>query len=154
MDFNIKRTSPMRHCKNTSFTMHMAFLLISAVLLNACVSSKSQQVAPSNSSIYFDFDSFVVQDKYKPLIEAHSHYLLAHKNSHVQIQGNTDELGDAVFNVSLGQKLAESVHALFIQNGVPEAQIETISFGESRPILKASNESAWALNRRVDIVYK
>jgi peptidoglycan-associated lipoprotein len=133
---------------------NVGLMILSAIFLVACHSLNTQHSALSNASIYFDSDSYIVQDKYKALIEAHSRYLMAHKESHIQIQGNTDERGDSTFNMSVGQKLAESVHALFTLNGVTEAQIETISFGEARPKSKGNDESALAENRRVDIVYK
>ena len=44
----------------------------------------------SKRSIYFDFDSFVVKDEFKPLVEAHARYLQQNANARMTIQGNTD----------------------------------------------------------------
>jgi peptidoglycan-associated lipoprotein len=37
--------------------------------------------------------------------------------------------------------------------GVADAQITTVSYGEERPAVTGHTEAAWSKNRRVDIVY-
>ena len=63
----------------------------------------------SKRSIYFDFDSFVVEDEYKPMVEAHAKYLAAQPDARVTLQGNTDERGSREYNIALGQKRADAV---------------------------------------------
>ena len=104
-------------------------------------------------SIYFVYDGFAVRDEFKPLIEAHSRYLLNHKAREIMIEGNTDERGSHEYNMALGQKRAESVRMLFTLYGVPDTQIQTTSAGEERPNAEGHNEESWAENRRVDIIY-
>ena len=107
----------------------------------------------SKRSVYFDFDSFVVKDEYKPLIEAHARYLQGNRGAHVTIQGNTDERGSREYNIALGQKRADAVKRMMTLLGAQDAQIETTSFGEERPKNPGHDESAWAENRRDDILY-
>ena len=107
----------------------------------------------SKRSVYFDFDSFVVKDEYKPLVEAHARYLQAHPNARMTIQGNTDERGSREYNIALGQKRADAVKRMMTLLGAQDRQIETTSFGEERPKNPGHDESAWAENRRDDIVY-
>ena len=104
-------------------------------------------------SIYFVYDGYAVRDEFKPLIEAHSRYLLNHQAREIMIEGNTDERGSHEYNMALGQKRAESVRMMFTLYGVPDAQIQTTSAGEERPKAEGKNEAAWAENRRVDIIY-
>jgi len=104
-------------------------------------------------SVYFDFDSYVVKDEFKPVIEAHSQYLIKNADRKVVIQGNTDERGGSEYNLALGQKRAEAVRLLLNRLGVPDAQIEAVSFGKEKPKATGSNEAAWAENRRADIAY-
>jgi peptidoglycan-associated lipoprotein len=104
-------------------------------------------------SVYFDFDSYVVKDEFKPVIEAHSQYLIKNANRKIVIQGNTDERGGSEYNLALGQKRAEAVRLLLNRLGVPDAQIEAVSFGKEKPKATGSNEAAWAENRRADIAY-
>ena len=107
----------------------------------------------SKRSVYFDFDSFVVKDEFKPLVEAHARYLQQNANARMTIQGNTDERGSREYNIALGQKRADAVKRMMLLLGARDNQIETVSFGEERPKNSGHDESAWAENRRDDIVY-
>lgn len=105
-------------------------------------------------SVYFDFDSYVVKDEFKPLVEAHAKYLVANKGRKILIQGNTDERGGREYNLALGQKRAEAVRKAMALLSVPEAQVEAVSLGEEKPKAMGSDEASWAENRRADIVYQ
>lgn len=104
-------------------------------------------------SIYFDFDSFVIKDEFRSVLEAHAAYLLANPSRRIVIQGNTDERGSREYNIALGQKRAEAVRRALSTLGVPEAQAEPVSFGEERPKATGTDEASLAENRRADIVY-
>src|SRR4029078_6851762 len=86
----------------------------------------------SKRSVYFDFDSFVVKDEYRPLVEAHARYLQQNRNARMTIQGNTDERGSRAYNIALVQKRADSVKRMMTLLGAGEAQIETVSFGKEK----------------------
>lgn len=107
----------------------------------------------SKRSIYFDYDSFIVKDEYRGMIEAHAGYLNTRRNARVIVQGNADERGSREYNLALGQKRAESVRKTFAVLGVSDEQIEAISFGEEKPRSVGTSEQDYAENRRVDIVY-
>jgi peptidoglycan-associated lipoprotein len=108
----------------------------------------------ANRSIYFDYDSYVVRDDGKPVVENHSAYLTKNKQRKVLIQGNTDERGGTEYNLALGQKRAEAVRRSMAALGVTDGQMEAVSLGEEKPKATGSNEAAWAENRRADIVYQ
>jgi peptidoglycan-associated lipoprotein len=108
----------------------------------------------SKRSVYYDYDSFVVKDEFRPLIEAHGRYLRDNKAAHIVVQGNTDERGGREYNLALGNKRAESVKRALSVLGVQEQQVETVSFGKEKPRAMGSDEAAWAENRRSDIVYQ
>jgi peptidoglycan-associated lipoprotein len=104
-------------------------------------------------SVYFDYDSYIVKDEYKSVVDAHSQYLVKNKTRKIVIQGNTDERGGREYNLALGQKRAEAVRKSMSLLGVSEQQMEAVSFGKEKPKAPGSNEEAWAENRRADIVY-
>jgi peptidoglycan-associated lipoprotein len=104
-------------------------------------------------SIYFDLDSYVVKDEFKPVIEAHAKYLISRKDRKIIIQGNTDERGGSEYNLALGQKRSEAVRRALQLLGVSDTQMEAISLGKEKPKATGSGEEAWAENRRADIVY-
>ena len=108
----------------------------------------------SRRSVFYDYDSFVVKDEFKPIIESHGRYLRDNKAAQIVVQGNTDERGSREYNLALGHKRAESVKRMLSIMGVQEAQVETVSFGKEKPKNPGSGEAAWAENRRSDIVYQ
>ena len=105
-------------------------------------------------SVYFDYDSYVVKDEFTPVVAAHGQYLTSHKARKVIIQGNTADRGGREYNLALGQKRAEAVRKSLSLLGVPDSQMEAISFGKEKPKATGSDEAAWAENRRADIVYQ
>lgn len=105
-------------------------------------------------SVFFDYDSNAVKDEFRPLVQAHSKYLVENGNNRIALEGNTDERGSREYNLALGQRRAEAVKKIMTVLGVPEARIETVSFGEEKPKSNGHDESAWSQNRRADIVYK
>lgn len=104
-------------------------------------------------SIYFDLDSFVVRDEFKPVLDAHARYLAANPSRKIVIQGNTDERGGREYNLALGQKRAEAVRRALSLLGVKESQMEAVSFGKEKPRASGSDEAAWTENRRADLAY-
>ena len=107
----------------------------------------------SKRSVFFDFDSFVVRDEFRPLVEAHARYLQQNRAARVTVQGNTDERGSREYNIALGQRRADAVKRMMTLTGAQDAQIETVSFGKEKPRDAGHDEAAWAQNRRGDIAY-
>jgi peptidoglycan-associated lipoprotein len=108
----------------------------------------------SKRNIYFDFDSDAVKTEFRPLLEAHAKYLLAHNSAKVILQGNTDERGTREYNLSLGQRRSVAVKKSLNLLGVQDAQIETVSFGEEKAAEGCADEACAKQNRRVDVVYE
>ena len=104
-------------------------------------------------SIYFDVDSYVVKDEFNAVIDAHGKYLVSRPDRKVLIQGNTDERGGSEYNLALGQKRADAVRRALALKGVPDSQMEAVSFGKEKPKALGSTEEAWKENRRADIAY-
>ncbi|MDX1915906.1 MAG: peptidoglycan-associated lipoprotein Pal [Methylophilus sp.] len=107
----------------------------------------------SKRNIYFDYDSDAVKAEFRPLVEAHAKYLVAHKDAKVVLQGNTDERGTREYNVSLGQRRSVAVKKALNLLGVQDTQIETVSYGEEKAAQNCADENCFQQNRRVDIVY-
>lgn len=108
----------------------------------------------SKRSVYFDFDSSAVKGEYRPVVEAHAQYLKQNTARKAQIQGNTDARGSREYNLALGQRRSESVKQAMRVLGVPEAQLEAVSFGKEKPAAQGSDEAAMAQNRRAEVSYR
>lgn len=101
--------------------------------------------------VYFDYDSFVIKDEFRPVIEGQAKALSGNRSKKLTIEGHTDERGGSEYNLALGQKRAESVAKALKLLGVTDAQIEAVSFGKERPAAQGHDEAAWAKNRRAEL---
>jgi peptidoglycan-associated lipoprotein len=104
--------------------------------------------------IYFDYDSFVIKPESQSVVEAHARFMRANPRRQVAIEGHTDERGGREYNLALGQKRSEAVRRALSLLGVPDAQVEAVSFGKEKPAMPGSDEASWAQNRRAEIVYR
>jgi peptidoglycan-associated lipoprotein len=107
----------------------------------------------SKRSVYFDYDKFEVKPEYKDLVAAHAKFLADNRQFKMLIQGNTDDRGSREYNLALGQKRAEAVKRMLVLLGAREEQVESVSLGEEKPKNEGQDESAWAENRRGDMLY-
>jgi peptidoglycan-associated lipoprotein len=107
----------------------------------------------SKKVVYFDYDSSTINDEDRAIIQAHANYLSQHPDTKVTLEGNTDERGTREYNIGLGDRRANAVKQMMLLMGVSAQQISTVSYGEERPAALGHDESAWHLNRRVEIVY-
>ncbi|MDX1507829.1 MAG: peptidoglycan-associated lipoprotein Pal [Woeseiaceae bacterium] len=103
--------------------------------------------------IYFEFDSSEIQPQYVDAIQGHARKLSNDSLYEIRLEGHTDERGSREYNIGLGERRAQAVRRMLLLQGAGADQISTVSFGEERPAASGSNESAWAQNRRVEIVY-
>jgi peptidoglycan-associated lipoprotein len=103
--------------------------------------------------IYFDFDKSEIKPEYNDLITAHARNLTGHPNLRIKLEGNTDDRGTREYNIGLGERRAQAVRRALMLQGVAENQITTVSYGAERPAAEGDDESAWAQNRRVEMVY-
>ena len=101
--------------------------------------------------VYFDYDSYVVKDEFKPVIEVNAKALSTDRKRKVAVEGHTDDRGSSEYNLALGQRRAESVVKSLTLLGADSNQLEPVSFGKERPAVQGSDESAYAKNRRAEL---
>ena len=101
--------------------------------------------------VYFDYDSYVLKDQYRALIEGYARVLSGTKTRKIVIEGHTDERGGREYNLALGQRRAEAVAKSLVLLGASDSQIEAVSFGKERPVDDGHDEAAWAKNRRAEL---
>jgi peptidoglycan-associated lipoprotein len=91
--------------------------------------------AAVGSVFYFDFDSYNLRPD---AIDA-----LQGNERTVRLEGHTDERGTREYNMALGERRANAVRDFMVANGIASYRIETVSYGEERPVAYGSGESAW-----------
>lgn len=114
-----------------------------------------QAIAPAVSKVvYFEYDSIVIKPEFQIIIETHARFIKQDKARKVALEGHTDERGGREYNIALGQKRAEAVKNALSLLGVPEAQLEAVSFGKEKPAVSGTDEGAMSKNRRAEINYR
>ena len=104
------------------------------------------------NTVHFAFDSSVVTSADKSKVAGVADYLKANTQAAVRVEGNCDERGTEEYNRSLGERRALAVREQLVGLGIEASRIDTISYGEDKPVETGHNEAAWKQNRRADFV--
>lgn len=121
------------------------------------LSKSGQDVAgPAGAAriVYFDYDSFVIKPEFQGVIDTHARFLKANPSRKIAIEGHTDERGGREYNLALGQKRSEAVRRALGLLGIPDSQVDPVSFGKEKPADPGTDEAAYAKNRRAEIAYR
>jgi peptidoglycan-associated lipoprotein len=102
--------------------------------------------------IHFDFDMSEIRPDAEQVLRQKVEILRASPNVQIRIEGHCDERGSNEYNDALGNRRAQAVVDFFTNFGLDPSRFTTVSFGEDRPLVRASNEEAWAQNRRAEFV--
>lgn len=103
-----------------------------------------------NPVLYFEFDKSTLTAETRRDLDGCARALRASPRN-IRLEGHADERGTREYNIALGERRAKSVADYLISSGVSASRIETISYGEERPAVSGSNNSAWQKNRRVEL---
>ncbi len=107
------------------------------------------------SDVYFDYDQFFIREDATVLLKANAQLLtdkLAGKR--IVIEGHCDERGTQSYNMVLGEKRAKAVKHFLQALGVPEENLEIVSFGKDKPFCLDQTETCRQENRRGHFVIK
>ena len=72
--------------------------------------------------------------------------------ANIEIQGHTDNVGDAVANKTLSQNRADAVKSYFVSKGISDSKMKSIGYGSEMPIADNTNAKGKEANRRVDFI--
>ncbi|HFC92950.1 MAG TPA: peptidoglycan-associated lipoprotein Pal [Leucothrix mucor] len=103
--------------------------------------------------IYFDYDQSTILEKYKPILAAHAELLANYPEMRIRLEGHADERGSREYNVALSERRAETIRQYLSFKNVGSEQMETVAFGEEKPLVPSHDNTAWSKNRRVEINY-
>ncbi len=106
-------------------------------------------------SVYFDFGGYSITSQMQGVISFNKD-ILSQKlgNRKLKLEGNCDEFGTDEYNYALGLKRTKAVMDSLISLGIPQNQIDFVSFGESNPQCREATDDCYARNRRVDLGLK
>lgn len=112
----------------------------------------AMQEALRTTIFYFDFDIAEFKAEDRDTLTYHARDLAGNPDRRIRLEGHADERGTREYNLALGERRANGILNYLIVNGASRAQIEVVSYGEERPAETGTNETAYAANRRVEIV--
>ena len=110
--------------------------------------TESQSTFAANT-VYFEYDSATVKNGEKPKVQAVAAHLKGDPSSAIRIEGHSDERGTEEYNRSLADRRDLALREELVRNfGIGPDRIDTLSYGEDRPVVEGHDESAWKQNRR------
>ena len=105
-----------------------------------------------NEDVYFEFDSIRLAPEAQEILTQKAAWLRANPTAKITIEGHCDNRGTTEYNLALGEGRAQSVSSFLADLGIDSSRLNTISYGEERPIDHAQTEAGWARNRRAHFV--
>lgn len=111
----------------------------------------SSKAIMANAVVYFDFDQYTLSNKSIQTLRSIAQVMEDNKDLEITVSGHADERGTREYNLALGQRRGEAVRDYLLLNGISKNRITVKSYGEEYPLVKGSNESSWAKNRRAEI---
>jgi peptidoglycan-associated lipoprotein len=102
--------------------------------------------------VYFDFDKYNMRSDQTSRLDQNAKWLKKNPTARIRIEGNCDERGSNEYNLALGERRANSAKDYFTNMGIAPERIETLSYGEERPLCPEHDEECWSKNRRADFV--
>lgn len=107
-----------------------------------------------NTDVHFDYDRYDLSPEAKQILNEKAAYLQQHPSVQVIVEGHCDERGSNAYNMALGEKRAKAAEAYLVAMGISPQRMETVSYGEERPLVMGQTEEAYAANRRGHFVIK
>ena len=114
--------------------------------------TESAKTRFENEDVHFEFDSIRLTPVDQEILTKKADWLRANPGAKVTIEGHCDDRGTNEYNLALGEGRAQTAKAFLVDLGIDPSRLNTISYGEERPIDRAQTEEAWAKNRRAHFV--
>ena len=105
-------------------------------------------------TVYFDFDRYELSETTRATIRHNADWLRAHPGHNIVIEGHCDERGSIEYNLALGERRANATREFLASLGAGDTNVRIVTFGEERPAVQGSSESAWSKNRRAEFTFE
>ena len=116
--------------------------------------SDAEKLAQVGNTVYFGFDSAELTVEAQAILDRQAAFLNVNPTMVVIVEGHADERGTRAYNLALGERRANAVARYLVIQGVNRSQIESVSYGEERPLSLSRDENGWSRNRRVELIYQ
>ena len=106
------------------------------------------RLATLEERIYFGFDEHELSPAARQSLMKKGEILGAAPNLALRIDGHADERGSDEYNLALSNRRAAAAKRFLVNLGISEDRLETVGYGEERPLDPGETEAAWGHNRR------
>lgn len=113
------------------------------------INQEKKQIELKQQVHFASGKSVILPDSFKILNEV-AEVLIANRQMEVRIEGHTDSVGKATYNLALSKRRADAVMTYLASKGVPAGQLRAVGLGETTPIASNTTPDGRALNRRVE----
>lgn len=114
--------------------------------------NKSGNTVMVVNDVLFEFDKANLKPNAKERLIQLAEYLKSNPETPVVIEGHTDAMGPAEYNMQLSMERAKAVAELLKEQGINEERIEIRAFGEQVPVASNETKQGRQYNRRAEIV--
>jgi peptidoglycan-associated lipoprotein len=121
---------------------------VPAPVVETAVATPARITAAQLEPVYFDYDSHVLSAQAQQILKRNAALLQQESGLVVTIEGHCDERGSDEYNLALGEQRSNAVKSYLVSLGVAAERLNTISYGEERPVVAGNDEAAWSKNRR------
>ena len=104
------------------------------------------------SDVLFDFNKATLRPGAREKLAKVSGILASHPGLKIEVEGHADAIGSEEYNQRLSERRAQSVSGYLMQQGIREAIVGTVGFGETKPVATNGTAEGRQQNRRVEIV--
>ena len=140
--------------------------LVLSLVLSACATQKKGDAPQMQGDVYTGTDTVkylasgvpdrvffatnesILTTKSRDTLRKQAAWLRKNSSINIVLEGHADERGTREYNLALGDRRANAAKDYLMTQGISSSRITTISFGKERPVNNASNNKAWAQNRR------
>jgi peptidoglycan-associated lipoprotein len=102
--------------------------------------------------VFFDYDQSSLRADARATLDRQAAWLRRYGAVRIRVAGHADERGTREYNLALGARRASAVKDYLVSLGITADRLETVSFGEERPLDPRPNEEGWAINRNAHTV--
>ena len=113
--------------------------------------SSMEELQAGLKDVHFDFDKYDISPEAQAILKEAAAAISKNDKARLMVEGHCDERGTNEYNLGLGDKRANSVKVYLGSLGIPSGRIETISYGEEKPVCNESSEECWSKNRRAHL---
>jgi len=102
--------------------------------------------------IHFEVNKWEILPESREILKRNAEWVLKHAEFNLIVEGHCDERNTEAFNLALGERRANAAKEYLIGLGIAASKIQTVSYGENKPLCSDHNEECWAKNRRAEFL--